>query len=305
VRFLIFSNFLSVRNYGSNRTAPGETNMAPSPEPNQPADLRDYLAAERTLLAWIRTGLALMGFGFVVARFGLFLQEVRIAQFPLSPQSYGLSLWFGTALIAVGVALNLFAAWQHAQLVRALNRGASAPGRSSAPAIALAVFLALIGCAMAIYLISLRSAARTSSENNSQDIQEVRMSLSTDNGIVTKPANQSVDETVEKLKAILQAKGVALFALVDHSGEAEKVGMNMPPTKLLIFGNPKAGTPLMLAAPSSAIDLPLKILVSEDAAGKVWLSYNSPAYLQQRHGIPEHFMPVIAVVDALASNAGA
>ena len=90
-----------------------------------------------------------------------------------------------------------------------------------------------------------------------------------------------MDQIVEKLKAILQAKSITLFALVDHSGEAEKVGMSMPPTKLLIFGNPKGGTPLMLASPSIAIDLPLKILVSEDASGKVWVSYNSPAYLQR------------------------
>ena len=131
------------------------------------------------------------------------------------------------------------------------------------------------------------------------------MSPATDNGIVSKPSNHSVDETVEKLKAILQAKGVTLFALVDHSGEAAKAGMNMPPTKLLIFGNPKAGTPVMLAAPSSAIDLPLKILVSEDAAGKVWLSYNSPAYLQQRHAIPKDLLQNIGVAEALATNAGA
>jgi len=131
------------------------------------------------------------------------------------------------------------------------------------------------------------------------------MSPAADNGIVSKPSNHSVDETVEKLKAILQAKGVTLFALVDHSGEAAKAGMNMPPTKLLIFGNPKAGTPVMLAAPSSAIDLPLKILVSEDAAGKVWLSYNSPAYLQQRHAIPKDLLQNIGVAEALATNAGA
>ena len=98
----------------------------------------------------------------------------------------------------------------------------------------------------------------------------------TNNGMISKLTNHSVDETVGKLKSILQAKGVTLFALIDHSGEAEKVGMKMKPTKLMIFGNPKAGTPLMLAAPSSAIDLPLKILVWEDAEGKVWVSYNSP-----------------------------
>ena len=129
------------------------------------------------------------------------------------------------------------------------------------------------------------------------------MDKAMNNGIVDKPANHSVDETVEKLKGILQSKGVALFAMVDHSGEAAKVGMKMLPTKLLIFGNPKAGTPLMLASPSVAIDLPLKILIWEDAQGKAWLSYNSPAYLQQRHSIPAELMQNIAVIEALASKA--
>jgi uncharacterized protein (DUF302 family) len=124
-----------------------------------------------------------------------------------------------------------------------------------------------------------------------------------DNGIFDKPSAHSVDETVERLKSILLAKGVTLFALVDHSGEAEKAGMKMPPTKLLIFGNPKAGTPLMLAAPSTAIDLPLKILVWEDANRKVWISYNTPAYLKERHGLPEELMPNVAVVETLAALA--
>jgi uncharacterized protein (DUF302 family) len=123
------------------------------------------------------------------------------------------------------------------------------------------------------------------------------------NGIVSKPSTHSVDETVEKLKGILQAKGVMLFALVDHSGEAAKAGLKMPPTRLLIFGSPKAGTPLMLASPSVAIDLPLKILVSEDTSGKVWVSYNSPAYLGERHSLPPDLLQNIAVVEALASNA--
>src|ERR1700692_1301634 len=101
------------------------------------------------------------------------------------------------------------------------------------------------------------------------------MTSDADHGIVSVPSIHSVDQTVEKLKEILADKGVKLFALIDHSGEAEQAGMRMPPTKLLIFGNPKAGTPLMLAAPSSAIDLPLKILLREDIDGKVWISYNS------------------------------
>ena len=124
-----------------------------------------------------------------------------------------------------------------------------------------------------------------------------------ESGIVRMPANHSVDEVVAKLKDLLAAKSVNLFALVDHSGEAEKAGLHMPPTKLLIFGSPKAGTPLMLAAPSIALDLPLKILVSEDAEGKVWLSYNSPAYLQQRHTLPAELVTALKTVEALATAA--
>ncbi|MGA2345505.1 MAG: DUF302 domain-containing protein [Candidatus Sulfotelmatobacter sp.] len=123
------------------------------------------------------------------------------------------------------------------------------------------------------------------------------------NGMVDVPSNHSVDETVERVKNILQSKGITLFALIDHSGEAEKAGMKMPPTKLLIFGNPKGGTPLMLAAPSVAIDLPLKILVWQDGQGKVWLSYNSSEYLQERHGLPQDLVPNIAVVGTLAEKA--
>src|SRR5207249_493995 len=130
------------------------------------------------------------------------------------------------------------------------------------------------------------------------------MTPHTDNGIIDARSQHSVEQTVERLTALLHAKGVTVFALVDHSGEAAKVGMKLPPTKLLIFGNPKAGTPLMLAAPSVAIDLPLKILVWEDVQGRAWLSYNSPAYLQERHGVPEALLPNIAVVEALVRGAG-
>ena len=115
--------------------------------------------------------------------------------------------------------------------------------------------------------------------------------------------NHSVDQTVDRLKNILQSKGVTLFAFVDHSGEAEKVGMKMRPPKLLIFGSPKAGTPLMLAAPSIAIDLRLKMLVWEDAQEKVWISFNSPEYLKERHGLPQEWLQNIAVVETLAVKA--
>jgi len=123
------------------------------------------------------------------------------------------------------------------------------------------------------------------------------------NGIIDVESHHSVDETVERLRGILAAKAVTLFALVDHSGEAAKVGMTMRPTKLLIFGSPKAGTPVMLAAPSIAIDLPLKILVWEDADGKVWVSYNAPEYLRERHNVPEELMKNLAVVGGIAAQA--
>ena len=129
------------------------------------------------------------------------------------------------------------------------------------------------------------------------------MAAGKNSGLINIPSNHSVDETVEKLKGILQSKGITLFALIDHSGEAAKVGMEMRPTKLLIFGNPKAGTPVMLAAPSSAIDLPHKILIWEDAKGTVWVTYNSSAYLQERHNIPVELLPNVSVIEALAKSA--
>ena len=274
--------------------------MAGPVETSPRADLRDSLAAERTFLAWIRTGLALMGFGFVVARFGLFLQQLQVIQHTPSAPSYGLSLWFGTALIALGVVVNLLSAWHHLRLVRDLERGGVVHSRPSTQAVVVALFLALVGLAMAIYLVSIRGSANLRPENN----EEVSMLPATSKGIIDKPSNHSVDQTVERLKNILKAKGVNLFVLVDHSGEAEKVGMKMRPTKLLIFGNPNAGTPVMLAAPSSAIDLPLKILIWEDAPGKVWISYNSSAYLQERHELPPELLQNIAVVETLATKAG-
>jgi len=126
-----------------------------------------------------------------------------------------------------------------------------------------------------------------------------------ESGIVSMASHHSVDETVAKLEEILRAKGVKIFALVDHSGEAEQVGLRMPPTKLLIFGNPRAGTPVMIAAPTIAIDLPLKLLVWEDADGKVWISWNSPAYLKDRHSVPAELLQNIAVAEVLASAAAA
>lgn len=118
--------------------------------------------------------------------------------------------------------------------------------------------------------------------------------MASQNGLVQVASHYPVDETMKRLQAAFAAKGLQVFAVVDHSGEAEKVGLKMRPTKVLIFGSPKAGTPLMVAAPSLAIDLPLKALVSEDAAGKVSVTYNHPEYLQERHGVPGELIKNLA-----------
>jgi uncharacterized protein (DUF302 family) len=123
------------------------------------------------------------------------------------------------------------------------------------------------------------------------------------NGLTRVASPRSVEETVERLQSILTDRGLQLFALIDHSGEAEKVGMKMRPTKLLIFGSPKGGTPVMLSAPTIAIDLPLKALISEDESGKVWITYNTPEYLQQRHAVPENLVKNISGVGALVEKA--
>src|SRR6266849_7104888 len=124
-----------------------------------------------------------------------------------------------------------------------------------------------------------------------------------DNGIIDVPSLYSMPETTARLQSVLKEKGITVFALIDHSGEAEKAGLTMRPTQLLIFGSPKGGTPLMVAAPRLAIDLPLKALAWQDEHGKVWLSYNSPEYLQQRHGFPADLLKNIAGIGALIQKA--
>jgi uncharacterized protein (DUF302 family) len=123
------------------------------------------------------------------------------------------------------------------------------------------------------------------------------------NGLVQVASKYGVEETVKRLESVLEERGVRVFSVIDHSGEAERIGMKMRPTKVVIFGNPKGGTPLMVTSPSLAIDLPLKALVSEDESGKVWVSYNSPEYLQRRHGVPEELIKNIAVAGVLVAKA--
>ena len=148
-----------------------------------------------------------------------------------------------------------------------------------------------------------RETVRLARETQAVSFRRISMTSASDPGLISIPSNYSVDETLARLTGILAAKGVKLFAVIDHSGEAAAAGFEMPPTKVAIFGSPQAGTPLMLAAPSAAIDLPLKLLIAEDPAGGVTITWNSPAYLRGRHGFPEALLANIAVIEALAHKA--
>ena len=127
----------------------------------------------------------------------------------------------------------------------------------------------------------------------------------TNKGLVHVPSKGSVPETLDRLESIVKSRGLTVFARIDFSGDADKVGLSMRPTQLLSFGNPKAGTPLMIASPTVAIDLPLKALAWEDGNGKVWLSYNSPDYLKMRHDLPNELLKNISGIGALIENAAA
>jgi uncharacterized protein (DUF302 family) len=127
--------------------------------------------------------------------------------------------------------------------------------------------------------------------------------MAKENGLVEMPSGYSVEETVRRLEAVFVEKALKVFAVIDHSGEAERAGLKMRPTKVLVFGSPKAGTPLMVVSPSLAIDLPLKVLVAEDAAGKVSVTYNSPEYLQQRHNVPADLIQKLAGAGAVIAKA--
>jgi len=121
-------------------------------------------------------------------------------------------------------------------------------------------------------------------------------------GVVTRPSKYTVAETLERLENMVRLKGLTIFARIDHSGEAERVGLKMNDEKLLIFGSPKAGTPLMIASPLLALDLPLKALVWKDNDGRVMVSYNSVTYLTNRYNLPAELAKKIAGIDPLIEN---
>jgi uncharacterized protein (DUF302 family) len=122
-------------------------------------------------------------------------------------------------------------------------------------------------------------------------------------GVVRIPSHYSVAVTVDRLESLLKERGVMVFARIDFSGDAGRAGLTMRPEQLLIFGNPKAGTPLMVAVPTAGLDLPLRALVWEDADGKVWIAYNEPQYVVKRHGLAETFSANLAAVIPIIERA--
>jgi uncharacterized protein (DUF302 family) len=201
-------------------------------------------------------------------------------------------------LVLLGVLLNIFASWHHIRCIRELNAGSLRLGQPSRLAIVLALILALAGLALAFYL-----GTTTGRNSGPATINKESTLMNAGDGIISKPSKYSVPDTLDRLEAVLRSKGVRVFARVDHSGEAEKAGLKMPPTQLLIFGNPTAGTPVMLAASTAAIDLPLKALAWQDVDGKIWLSYNDPAYLKQRFGLNDDQVKTIIGTGTLIEQA--
>jgi uncharacterized protein (DUF302 family)/uncharacterized membrane protein YidH (DUF202 family) len=265
-------------------------NDPPIPDPNL------FLAVERTALAWVRTGLALMGFGFVVARFGIFLEQLAAVRATPAKHAPGISVGLGILLVACGVVVCLATARRYVLQVRSLERGQRLLTGVSRLAVVLSGSLAAIGLGIVIYLMLAQRAT------SSQPQGGLNMELRRNSGIVTRRSAHSVEETVTRLRRLLEERKITLFAVVDHGGEAQKAGLKMPPAQLLIFGDPKSGTPVMLAAPTCAIDLPLKMLVSEDAEGRTWISYNDPKYLQERHQFPEELIRKLAVAEVLSGQ---
>jgi len=236
-------------------------------------DSREYLAEERTLLAWLRTSLGIAGLGFVLDRFSIFLRMVQpdLATTGRVPHVHG--LW----LVLLSVAVNVLAISRHLATVQTMRRAGLASAAPQTPVLVLAVLLTLLTAALA-FSISPAANAATATRSDAMEIGE---------GTIRRPSPRNVPETLDRLESILKGKGIQVFARFDHSGEAAKVGLKMPPTQVLVFGNPKAGTPVMLAVPTSAIDLPLKALAWQDAAGKVWLGYTDSAYFARRYGLTE------------------
>jgi len=285
-------------------SAAGEADTRPG---DQDAE-RLFLAAERSLLAWTRTCAALMGLGFLIERFRLDLEATAPGQ-AIAPHFSFASL-VGLGLMGLSALLAALSTLAFRDILKTLGPRRRLPTRFANLGVITNLGLASLGIMLTIYLAVTNDPEVPSSlaDHDSRSAIAERghsMSNSTDStqGIVRIACRNAVGATVDRLEALLKERGVLVFARIDFSGDAARAGLTMRPEQMLIFGNPKAGTPLMQAAPIAGLDLPMKALVWEDADGKTWLAYNEPKYVIQRHGLAPTFSANLAAVVPLLEKA--
>ena len=254
----------------------------------------DHAANERTFLAWLRTGLAVAAFGFVIEKFNFF---IAVMAGPAGRAVGRLEQYDGIALTVIGVAIMVLGGVRFVRGAREIDRADIREPRTSRAGLLLWIGLGVAAAALCIYLVV------------TSHIELQRMGKDgamTQQGMIAVPSGAGVSETAARLEAVLKAKGQTIFARVDHGAGAAAAGLALRPTILVIFGNAKVGTALMQAEQSIGIDLPLKALIWEDTGGKTWLGYTDPKALAARYGLGAATAPTIeAMSGALAAIAKA
>jgi uncharacterized protein (DUF302 family)/uncharacterized membrane protein YidH (DUF202 family) len=263
-------------------------------------NFRDHAANERTFLAWVRTSIAVIAFGFLVERFDLLL--VSAAPASLKNRASALQEEFGRlvglVLIVLGVVMILIAVHRFVRTAKEIDDQGIAPGTGSRTDLALASLLVILIGALLFYLVH-NLAAQTSDRQVMNNALTLGSTAMTADGLIEISSDFEAADTMNRLEAEVKAKGMTVFARVDHAGGARAVGLSLRPTELLIFGNAKGGTPLMEANQEIGLDLPLKVLVYQDAAGKVWLAYSSPSWLAERYDLPNSVAANVSALETM------
>jgi len=251
----------------------------------------DHAANERTFLAWLRTGLAVAAFGFVIEKFNFFIAVMAGPAGRVRP----LDQYDGIAMTVIGIVIMLLGGIRFLCNAREINRAEIRTAGKSRTALLLWSGLGFVAAALCVYLV-VRSHI---------ELQQMgKEGAMTQQGMIAVPSGAGVNETAARLEAVLKAKGQTIFARVDHGAGAAAAGLTLRPTILMIFGSAKLGTALKQAEQTIGIDLPLKALIWEDSGGKTWLGYSDPKALALRYGLGAATAPTInAMSGALAAIA--